>query len=82
MVRYWRVGQSHLPVSSWHFHLSDFFGHFTISLGNELILEIVPIFAWSVTSHQDLNDIDDGKPPFTIMQDFSYMLAIKNSQFS
>ncbi|MCX7046069.1 MAG: hypothetical protein NTX50_11365 [Candidatus Sumerlaeota bacterium] len=62
------------------FQLSDFFGQLVIALLKQLLLGGVPVFARPVASHQGLNDINDGKPLFGLMQVLSDTLAIKNGQ--
>jgi hypothetical protein len=58
--------------------LSDCFGQLVIAFLKQLLLEVVPVFARPAASHQCFNDINDGKPPFALMQGLSDALAFKN----
>ena len=75
------VRQALFAVRSERFEVSDFFGHFNVALGYELLLQVAPVFARSLATDQNLDDINNGKPPFVLMQGFTDAFAFKHGRF-
>jgi hypothetical protein len=66
-----------LAIRSGHLQLSDSFGHFDIALGDQLLLQVVPVLAGAVAADQDLDYIDDREPPLPLMEQLSNLPAFE-----
>jgi len=58
------------------FQLSDFFGQLVITFLKQLLFQIVPVLPWTISSDQNIDYINDRKPPFALMENFPYLLSL------
>jgi hypothetical protein len=75
------ISEISLPVCSYHFQLSDFFGHLKVSFIHKLFLKIIPILSRMFIAGQNFDCINNRKPPLIIMNGFPNFLPFENSNF-
>lgn len=76
------IGEPHLAIRGSHLQPYDFFVRFSRTFASQLLLQIGPITLGDTALGQHLNDIDNGKPPFALVEHLANALAFKQGNLA